>query len=295
MRPGTERNTMPTSIPTHPRAAASPSPEYMLGHSDSETHRLMLQHQLFAPVTRRLFEAAGIGRGMRVLDVGSGAGDVALLLADIVGPTGQVIGIDQNDAILETARERAAVAGWNNITFRHGDIHSTSDIDGLDAVVGRWILMHVAQPAALIEHLTTLLRPGGIVAFQDSDFTYPPRMFPEVPLASRIHDIMRPRQIPGGPAIAMGSGLFKAFMDAGLPAPQMRVETLMGGGPDWLGYEYLAETVRSLLPVLERLTNVNVQEIEIDTLAARLRAEAIEHGAVQLLPLLVGAWARKKA
>lgn len=286
---------MPTSNSTYPSVSVSASPEYMLGHSDAETRRLMLQHQLFAPITRRLFENAGIGRGMRVLDVGSGAGDVALLLADIVGPTGQVIGIDQNEAILATARERADIAGWRNITFRHGDVHSVSDLDGLDAVAGRWILMHLAQPSVLIKHLTTLLRPGGIIAFQDSDFTYPPRMFPEVPLASRIHDIIRPRQIPGGPAIAMGSGLFKAFMDADLPAPQLRVETLMGGGPDWLGYEYLAETVRSLLPVLERLTNVNVQEIEIDTLAARLRAEAIEHGAVQLLPLLVGAWARKEA
>ena len=284
---------MATTAPTHPGVSASSSREYMLGHSAGETRRLMLQHHIFAPITRRLFEAAGIGRGMRVLDVGSGAGDVALLLADIVGPTGQVIGVDQNDAILETARERAAVAGWSNITFRHGDIHSVRDIDGLDAVVGRWILMHVAQPATLIEHLATLLQPGGIVAFQDSDFTYPPRVFPEVPIAGRIHQIMLPRQIPGGPAIAMGSGLFKAFMDAGLPAPQMRVETVMGGGPDWLGYEYLAETLRSLLPVIHRLTDFNPAEIDIDTLAERLRAEAVEHGAVQMLPLLVGAWARK--
>lgn len=49
---------MPTSIPAHPSASVSTSPEYMLGHSNAETRRLMLQHQLFAPVTRRLFEAA---------------------------------------------------------------------------------------------------------------------------------------------------------------------------------------------------------------------------------------------
>ena len=255
----------------------------------------MLQHQLYAPITRRLFEAAGIGRGMRVLDVGSGAGDVSLLLADLVGPSGQVIGIDQNDAILKTARARADAAGWRTITFRHGDIWNISDLAGLDAVVGRWILMHIAEPAALIQQLATLLRPGGIIAFQDSDFTYPPRMFPELPLASRVHQIMLPRQIPGGPQIAMGSGLFKAFLDAGLPAPQIRVETTMGGGPDWPGYEYLAETLRSLLPMIQRFAPDDLADLDIDTLAARLRDEAITHDAVQMLPLVVGAWTRKEA
>jgi hypothetical protein len=169
------------------------------------------------------------------------------------------------------------------------------DLSGLDAVVGRWVLMHVAEPAAIIEHVAALLRPGGIVAFQDSDFTYPPRMFPEVPLAGRIHQIIRPRQIPGGPQIAMGSGLFKAFLDAGLPAPQTRVETLMGGGPDWAGYDYLAETLRSLLPVIERFAPTDLTGLDIDTLAERLREEATEHCAVQLLPIVVGAWARKGA
>jgi ubiquinone/menaquinone biosynthesis C-methylase UbiE len=284
---------MPTTNPTYP--SVSLSPEYMLGRSESETRRLMLQHQLFAPITRRLFEAAGIGRGMRVLDVGSGAGDVALLLADLVGPTGQVIGVDQNDAVLETARARAHAAGWNNVSFRTGNLWQLSDVPEVDAVVGRWILMHVATPARLVERLAGLLRPGGIVAFQESDFTYPPRTFPELPLARRIHEIALGRGIPGGPDMAMGSRLFEVFLDAGLSAPQMRVETQMGGGPDWLGYEYLTETLRSLLPVLQRLTDLDPAEVEIDTLAARLRAEAAEHSAVQMLPLLVGAWARKEA
>lgn len=284
---------MPTSIPTHASASMSTSPEYMLGHSNAETRRLMLQHQLFAPVTRRLFEAAGIGRGMRVLDVGSGAGDVALLLADLVGPTGEVIGIDQNDAVLETARARTRVTGWNNVTFRTGDLWQLSDVQTVDAIVGRWILMHITTPARLVERLSRLLRPGGIIAFQESDFTYPPRTFPDLPLAHKIHDIALGRGLTGGPDMATGSRLFETFLDAGLPAPQMRVETLMGGGPDWLGYEYLAETLRSLLPVLQRHTDIDVAEI--DTLASRLRTEATEHRAVQMLPLLVGAWARKEA
>src|SRR4051794_19995231 len=98
------------------------SDEYILGRSDAETRRLIAQHQIYGPLTRRVFEAAGIGAGMRVLDVGSGAGDVALLLADLVGPRGQVVGVDTNAAILDTARLRAEASGWRNVSFHAGDV-----------------------------------------------------------------------------------------------------------------------------------------------------------------------------
>jgi hypothetical protein len=155
--------------------------------------------------------------------------------------------------------------------------------------------MHVNESARLLEQLADCLRPGGVVAFQDSDFTYPPRTFPELPLASAIHQLALARGIPGGPEMAMGTRLFEVFIGAGLGAPQMQVEAPMGGGPDWLGYEYLTETLRTLLPVLQRFNVPGAADVQIDTLASRLRAEAVEHRAVQLLPLLVGAWARKQA
>ena len=67
---------------------------YVLGHSERELERLRLQAQLIDPITRQFLIEAGIAPGMRVLDVGCGAGDVALLAADLVGPTGQVVGVD---------------------------------------------------------------------------------------------------------------------------------------------------------------------------------------------------------
>src|SRR5262245_59589433 len=94
---------------------------YVLGRSESETRRLILQDQIYGRLTRRFFQAAGIGPGMKVLDLGSGAGDVALLVADLVGPAGRVVGVDMNADILETARARMTAAGWNNVTFAGGD------------------------------------------------------------------------------------------------------------------------------------------------------------------------------
>src|SRR5947209_17999430 len=92
-------------------------PVYVLGRSQRETERLQRQGQLREPFTRRLFETAGLTMGMRVLDVGCGAGDVAFLAAKLVGPAGSVIGGDKNPSILETARRPACAAGLSNVIF----------------------------------------------------------------------------------------------------------------------------------------------------------------------------------
>jgi SAM-dependent methyltransferase len=85
---------------------AGPPPAYSLGHSDRELERLSVQARLVDPITRRFFVDAGIVPGMRVLDVGSGVGDVACLAAELVGATGEVLGTDRSAAALAVARER---------------------------------------------------------------------------------------------------------------------------------------------------------------------------------------------
>jgi protein-L-isoaspartate O-methyltransferase len=105
------------------RRSSGRSDGYALGRSEAETERLIGQHQLFGHLTRQFLVAAGITKGMQVLDLGSGAGDVALTLAELVGPQGTVIGVDMNADILDTARRRVASVGWSNVEFRHGDVH----------------------------------------------------------------------------------------------------------------------------------------------------------------------------
>src|ERR1700746_2780919 len=88
----------------------------LFGQSSGEAERLRLQARMFAPYTARFLEDAGISRGMKVLDVGTGAGDVALLVADLVGEQGTVIGVDFNPELIETARARVAAAGLENVS-----------------------------------------------------------------------------------------------------------------------------------------------------------------------------------
>ncbi len=77
-----------------------------LGKSDAETQRLILQAALLRPITERLLREAGIVPGMRILDLGCGAGDVSLLAGERVGPSGAIVGIDRDAAILAVAKAR---------------------------------------------------------------------------------------------------------------------------------------------------------------------------------------------
>jgi ubiquinone/menaquinone biosynthesis C-methylase UbiE len=274
-------------------SARDPSDTYALGRSTAETQRLIRQAQIYGPLTRQFFVAAGITAGMKVLDVGSGAGDVALLLADLIGPRGTVIGVEMNATILETARARVRAVGWTNVTFLAGDVRSISLDDDFDAVVGRWVLMYLPDPVAVLRQLLRHVQPGGIIAFQENDFAYPLMAFPTAPVHQQVRQWTTPPLGGGGPEQHMGTKLYRTYLDAGLPAPQLRFEAPIGGGHDWPGYALVADTVRSLLPMLQQLGLVAADEVDIETLAERLRAEVVSQRGVQVLPIIIGAWARK--
>jgi len=270
----------------------SAADNYVLGHSDAETQRLIVQNQIYGPFTRRFLAAAGITAGMRVLDLGTGTGDVALLLAELVGPQGRVIGVDANTAILDTARLRVQATGWTTVGFQEGDIQHLDFDDNFDAVVGRWVLMYQPDPVDLLRKTRTYLGAGGIVAFQESDLTNPPRPYPPAQLHDQVRRWTTPPPGAPGPDLEMGLKLFRTFQKAGLPAPQLCLDAPIGGGPDWPGYAYLAGTVRSLLPFLRQVGAVTAEEVDIETLEDRLRDEVVGQSGIQILPALIGAWAR---
>ena len=248
--------------------------EYTMGRSKGETERLIKQSQLYEDVTRRFFLRSGIAKGMKVLDVGSGAGDVALTLAEFVGPDGTVIGVDVNPDILKTAQARADAAGFSNIEFIAGDTRTLGLPDDFDAVVGRLVLMYMADPADALRHLATHLRPGGIAAFQEVDFTpYTAAVHPDTPLANELIGWGRTVFERSGAHLEMGMDLYKAFVDAGLPEPTLHFEAPMGGPEDWPGYEYLENSFRSLVPLMEAYGITTAEALDVDTLAERIHAE----------------------
>lgn len=265
------------------------TPAYVFEQAE-EAKRLEKQGQFLAPLTRRLFEDAGIRAGMKVLEVGCGAGDVALLLAELVGPGGAVVGVDSNPAILETARQRVQATGLPQVSFVNGDI-LTVTLDGdFDAVVGRLILVHTQDKIALLRRVSTHVRPGGLVVFQEPDHTHPIATEPRAQLFEQAWNWWVEATRRGGLERQMGLKMFGMFLDAGLPAPQMRLERVMGGGPDWGGYEHLASMVRGLLPRITQSGIATAEEVAIDTLARRLRDEVVSQRGVVMGLSLVSAW-----
>jgi SAM-dependent methyltransferase len=263
-----------------------------MGHSAGERERLIAQAGLFGPISEGFLRASGVRPGMRVLDVGCGVGDVSLLCAGLVGADGAVVGIDRDPAALERARERVARLGLDNVELRAGDFRELTDAEPFDAVVGRAVLMYAADPTAAIRSLLPHLRQGGIVAFQEFDFTTLIAV-PPSPLYDQLADWWRRTAGQAGIELQMGFKLFAAYQTAGLPGPQMHGDTILGGGPDFAGYDYLAGVIRSILPLMERFGLATAAEVDIDTLADRLRADRIASGGVAMLQMIVGASARK--
>jgi SAM-dependent methyltransferase len=266
--------------------------DYILGHSERELERLGDQARQFEPFTRKIFQAAGLGPGMRVLDIGSGAGDVAFLAAELVGDSGAVVGTDRVAAAIATARARAASKGLGNVTFREGDPAELTFDQPFDAIVGRLVLMHSADPAAMLRQLTRHLRRGGLLVFLEPAWSFA-RSLPPVPLYERCCRWIAEALRSAGAEPEMGLKLYAAFVAAGLPAPSMQVFPGLGGPAASLdGLRRVADIVNVTQSKIIGLGLATAAEIDGETLADRLREEAAATDSVIVQPGMVGAWTR---
>lgn len=266
---------------------------YTMGRSAGETERLIEQAHLYERVTLRMLRNAGVEPGMKVLDIGSGAGDVAMAAAQLVGPEGAVVGVDMNPEILETARARAQQAGHANIEFLAGDALELELPRDFDAVIGRLVLMYIADPVAALKQFVTHLRSGGIVAFQEAELTlYRAVRSPETPVVNQLVEWGLEVFQRSGANIGMGLELQRVFTEAGLPAPVAHLEAPAGAGPDWVGFGFLQQAFTSLLPLLESFGIATAAEVDVETLGERLQREAESSGRLIVLPPHVTAYAK---
>ena len=281
---------LPSGIGKGPAAATQ---EYVLGDAESELRRLVSQSRLLGDITEQVMRRAGINPGMSVLDRGCGVGDVSFLTARLVGSAGRVLGIDRSVAAVSRARERAAEAGLPNVSFEVvDDLARFRPRAPVDAVVGRLILMYLREPAAILSHFARQVRPGGLIVFQELVLSMC-RSKPSCPLMEKCRGWVHDTFLKAGADVEMGWKLFATFQRAGLPGPEMFLGSPVGAGPDSPMYRHIAETVRSLLPMIERYGVASAEEVMVDNLADRLRTEMTAAGTVCATPCLIGAWTRK--
>ena len=266
------------------------TPEYSLGHSERELRRLRIQAAWYEPSTLRLFQQAGISDGMRVLDLGCGVGDVSFVARQLVGERGEVVGIDRSEVAVAEARRRAESAGLTNVNFLTRDLDNFRSEKKFDAVVGRLVLMYPPDPAATLRSLLPSVSPRAIFAFQEAVY-HVKTSYPEETLYSQMVNLIT-EVMSATSNVQMGAHLLQTFIAAGLPAPQLHIEVFSGGTPDYPGFEVVAEIVRSLLPSIEKRGLASATEIDIETLAQRMRDDAIAKRAICSWPGFVHAWTR---
>lgn len=141
---------------------------YVIRGGSAGRDRLAVLSRVLAPTTGSLLDLFGVREGMRCLDVGCGGGDVTRELARRVGPTGQVVGIDQDAAILELARQETEQAKLTQTEYRQGDARAVRG--QFDLVYARFLLSHLPHPESVLATLAEAAREGGLVAVEDVEF-----------------------------------------------------------------------------------------------------------------------------
>jgi ubiquinone/menaquinone biosynthesis C-methylase UbiE len=187
---------------------------YALATGAAAVRRLHVLHDLYAPAGRRGLLAAGLRPGMKVADFGCGVGVVTRMLAEMVGPSGAVTGIDVDGQQLAEAAAWCDRSGSNNASFVQADACRTGlPRASFDLVYCRFLLLHLPDPMACLHEMREVLRPGGIIFVEDGDLASATSVPPSaIDAFAELFGRFGPRR---GLNYSLSNDLFHMVRDAG--------------------------------------------------------------------------------
>lgn len=266
--------------------------QYAWGNTARERQRLASQGDALRPATERLFRTAGIGPGMRVLDCGSGGGDVSIIAAELVTPSGQVCGIDRDAAHVDAATRRVKDIGLSHVRFEVVDMSDPPD-GPFDAIVGRLVLMYQHDVEAVLRALADRLKPGGVMAFMEYEHNpgNETLMWSRSPSVIRLMRWMDAAFDVLGNQAHMGTRLPSLLRSVGLqPQPPYEVTgAVYTGATVW---QHETTLVQNLSPLLIAHGIATEEDTDIDAFAERVRADLGPDPVLISGPHL-SVWARK--
>jgi ubiquinone/menaquinone biosynthesis C-methylase UbiE len=288
---------MSTSAQAGPQIGEQPD-QYLLGGHDSELDRLQLQSRVWEPSGRRLLEEIGEGRGARVVDVGCGALGWLRLLSAWVGPDGEVVGTDTDEAMLAAAERFVAAEELANVVLVKDDLFA-SDLEpaSFDLVHARFQLAPLGRgPEQMAAHLR-LVGPGGAVVLEELD----PYSWHFIPAAPALGiDYTRPLGTQLIPLI--GEAFRKAGGDSDAAATQLELLRTSGIEPKVRaevlalppGHPYLRLPLQ-LSSALQGLLQSIVGADELERLEQEAERELQNPGRWGITFTLLQAWGRREA
>ena len=263
---------------------------YSLGSDDREIARLDAQAALLDRATGILLREAGIGCGMRVLDLGTGLGHVAFAAARLVGAEGRVVGIDNSPRLLGMAMRRAST--HPGVRFVGGDVRTWRSEERFDAVIGRLILFHLPDRLTVLRHHVESLRAGGLVVALDFDLGSI-RADPAVPLVEEAVAWTSAVFLSAGALPTIGARLVPLLAEAGLADVQSLGIQEYFGPDDPRSARVLCGVMRSLAPQAAAAGIATPEHLRPDTLEEKLADAMRASRSALLFPVLSGAWGRR--
>ena len=243
---------------------------YVLATGDEAAYRLRIVNEVHGADTEAFLKRAGIRRGLRVADIGCGVGVVSAWIAEQIGPEGELIGLDISAAQVEKARSTAEERGILHSRFETASADSTGlPPDSFDLVFCRFVLMHMERPENAVGEMRRILKPGGVLAVEDGDFTSP-WCHPPLPAFDRVFELYRALGDERGQRFTIGRELYRLVLDAGFREPEVTLsQPVFNTGdakrlPEWTLTECAAALIDAGLAA----------EQEIERLATELKSYA---------------------
>jgi ubiquinone/menaquinone biosynthesis C-methylase UbiE len=266
--------------------------DYSPGHSAEEHERLRHQGDLLAPATRRLFQAIGVRPGWHCLDVGCGPGATMRLLGDIVGPSGEVTGLDRDAKAGCDAVEWLQATGSSRYRFIEADVEG-ADVIGeplFDLTFARLSLLHIQDPVGVLRKMYRWTKPGGYIAAQDY-YARTMNVYPRRDAASELIRVIFETSQRAGVDLEFAFKLPVYFAEAGIGTPDGTDTDIRMTASEPFVTMYMT-FCRNLLP---RAVALGVTtEARMEGIFKELeRAIAEGQPSSALWPVTIGVWKRK--
>ncbi|MGA2698044.1 MAG: methyltransferase domain-containing protein, partial [Methanoregula sp.] len=225
------------------------------------------------------------------LDIGCGSGNVSLLLAQLVGETGHITGVDRDGPSLDQAQERVRQLNLPNVDFVQGDLSTPlPDLGMFDAAVARRVIMYLPHPVDALRQVASHLHPGGVVALLEHDATMVPGRRTPLPLQEQVNRWICQTVEREDANIYIGFALPQILTEAGLAVEHMRAEAIIQT-PET--HYPTVGIIRAMLPRIIQTGVATEEEIGLDTLEQRLLDERTKADSLYVSDMVFTVWARR--